>query len=204
MTPNESTGPGRMERKKEEMKKKIIAVTLRLLKQQGYDATTMEQIAREVDIAKGTLYNYFPVKEAIIDEHIKRTFREKNAERMLRLRELPDTRARMTAIFHELIAGVLANKEFFEKYIVYRMRNMVSFQQDDSEKSGFFLVAMEIIQLGQKDGEIRADLPPYVLGDLLEFAFVEVVKQCYLEPEGFSVDQAITQCVDLFIKGAQA
>ncbi|MBC9784244.1 helix-turn-helix transcriptional regulator [Heliobacterium chlorum] len=204
MPTNEPIGQGRMERKKEETKKKIIAVALQLFKQQGFEATTMEQIAREVDIAKGTLYNYFPVKEAIIDEHIKRTFRVKNAERMLRLQELPDTRSRMTVIFHELMEGVLANKEFFEKYIVYRMRNMVSFKQDDSEKSGFYLVAQEIIHMGQKGGEIRDDVPTHVLVDLCEFAFVEVVKQCYLEPEGLSVQSSIEQCIDLFIQGAKA
>ena len=30
---------------------------------------TMDQIAEEVDISKGTLYNYFPFKESIISEY---------------------------------------------------------------------------------------------------------------------------------------
>ena len=57
MTINEAIGETRMERKKAEMKQKIITVAMTLFKTQGVDATTMEQIAAEVDIAKGTLYN---------------------------------------------------------------------------------------------------------------------------------------------------
>ena len=203
MRMKESPAGSRVERKKEETKKKIIAVAMNLFKEQGFDATTMEQIARETDIAKGTLYNYFPVKEAIIDEYIKRSFREKNSERMLQLQKMPNTRTRMILLFSELIAGVQRAKDFFERYIVYRMQKMISFNQDDGEKSGFYLVGMKIIKLGQKSAEIRTDLPLYVLEDMLEFTFIAVVKQFYLEPERFNARAAIEQCVDLFINGAK-
>lgn len=112
---------------------------------------------------------------------------------------MPDTRSRIILIFSELMEGVQAGKEFFEKYLVYRMQNMVSFRVDESEKSGLYLIASKIIELGQKNGEIRKDLPLYILEDLLEFAFVEVVKQFYFDPDKFNASKAIEQCVDLFI-----
>jgi len=199
MSLKETSGGNRVERKKEETRKKIMDVAMTLIKRQGFDTTTMEQIAREADIAKGTLYNYFPAKEAIIDEYIKRSFREKNPDRMQQCRQMPDTRSRIILIFSELMEGVQAGKEFFEKYLVYRMQNMVSFRVNEGEKSGFYMIASKIIELGQKNGEIRKDLPLYILEDLLEFAFIEVVKQFYIEPEKFNACEAIEQCVDLFI-----
>ena len=60
---------GRRERKKQETKKNIIKIAMYLFRKQGFDETTMEQIAKEVDTVKGTLYNYFPVKESIICEY---------------------------------------------------------------------------------------------------------------------------------------
>lgn len=203
MIHRETPGGSRVERKKEETKKKILTVAMGLFKEKGFEATTMEHIANEADIAKGTLYNYFPVKEAIIDEYIKRTFREPSSDRISRIMGLPDTRSRLTLLFRELIEGVQRAREYFEKYIVYRMRNMVSFRQDDCAKSGFHLLAAEAIKLGQQNGEIRRDLPGYVLEDLLEFAFVEVVKQFYLEQENFNVDLAIRQCVEVFTNGVK-
>ena len=46
-----------------------------LFAQQGYEATSMEQLLARVGIAKGTLYYHFPSKEAIMDELIERRSR---------------------------------------------------------------------------------------------------------------------------------
>jgi len=200
----ESPVAGRVERRKEETRQKIISVATQLFREYGYDATTMEQIAEEADIAKGTLYNYFPVKEAIVDEYIKRSFKEKNPERILQLQRMADTRSRLTLVFRELTEGVQAQKRIFEQYIIYRMKFMVSVHQDDSEKSGFYLAGTEIIRLGQKSGEIRDDISDYILIELFEFAFIEIVKQIFMEPAGFNPDEIIARCVDLCIHGIQA
>ncbi|MFX4261513.1 TetR/AcrR family transcriptional regulator [Pelotomaculum propionicicum] len=201
MNKKDTSSGSRVERKKEVTRNKIISVALSLFKKQGFNETTMEQIARDVDIAKGTLYNYFPVKEAIVDEYIKRNFREKNQERIRELRRLHDTRARLTLVLGEMFEGVRAQKDLFEKYIIYRTKVLLSFHQDDSEKSGFHLAAAEIIELGQKSGEIRNDLPNYVLVELFEFAFIEAAKQFYLEPEKFNVRETVELCVDLCLNG---
>ncbi|MDT3698543.1 MAG: helix-turn-helix domain-containing protein [Thermincola sp.] len=199
----EVSSGSRVERKKEETKKKIINVAIDLFKQLGVNATTMEQIAREADIAKGTLYNYFPVKEAIIDEYIKRLSMEKNSDRISRLAKLPDTRSRLTASFGELIRGVQAQKEIFENYLVYQMKNTISFNKDAGEKSGIELLAAEIIKLGQESSEIRQDLPLEIMIDLFVFAFIEVAKQFYIDPDRFNASEVIEQCIDLFMDGAK-
>ena len=76
---------------------RIIAGAVGLFNQYGFDSVTMEQIAETVDIAKGTLYNYYPSKEAIINAFIQHTFQERNDDRISQLRQLPDTRTRLTA-----------------------------------------------------------------------------------------------------------
>ncbi len=45
---------------------RILETTLGLLKSQGFETTTTRDIAREAGIAAGTLFNYFPTKEAIV------------------------------------------------------------------------------------------------------------------------------------------
>ena len=71
MGPGETQGEGRMERKKRKTRQKIVIVAMDLIQRQGFDSTTMEQIAVEADIARKTLYNHFPVKEAIVDEYVR-------------------------------------------------------------------------------------------------------------------------------------
>ena len=203
MSHQEESGGSRVERKKEETKKKIITVAMTLFKEQGFNVTTMEQIAQEVDIAKGTLYNYFPVKEAILSEYIQRAFKEKNSARIMRLRKMPDTRSRMILILSELIEGVQGQKEIFEKYLVYQLQKIVSLHKDEHVKSGIRLLATEIIELGQKSGEVRNDIPLDILIDLFEFVFIEVAKLFYTEPEKFKPRESIEQCVNLFMNGVR-
>jgi AcrR family transcriptional regulator len=193
----------RVERKKEKTRQKIISISMNLFREQGFDSTSMEQIAKEVDIAKGTLYNYFPVKEAILSEYIQRSFEDRRAERILQLRKLPDTRTRVIWILSELIAGVRAQKDIFEKYLVYQIQNMISLHRDAGVKSGIKLLAREIIVLGQENEEIRQDIPLDILLALFEFAFIEVAQEFYMKPESFDAQVAIEYMVDLFMNGAR-
>ncbi len=193
----------RIERKKEKTRQNIITIAIDLFKTQGIEETTMERIANDADVSKRTLYKYFKSKEAIISDFIQRSFKGKNPERILRFRNEKNTRSRMIVVFNELIQGVREHKDIFEKYVVYRMQNMVSFYQDEGEKSGLYLLGLEIIRLGQESNEIRKDLPNYVVEDLFEFAFIEVVKQFYFEIDKFDQDLAIQQCVDIFIKAVK-
>ncbi|UNC92079.1 TetR/AcrR family transcriptional regulator [Candidatus Contubernalis alkaliaceticus] len=203
MSAEEKAGESRTERKKEKTRQKILTSAINLFKKQGIDVTTMEQIAEEVDIAKTTLYNYFSNKEAIISEFMQRSFKEKNFRRIMKFKDMPDTRSRMILIFEELIEGIQGHKEIFERYLVYRMQKVISFHQHEPDRSGFNLLRTEIIKMGQKDSEIRDDLPLHVLEELFEFAFIEAVKQFYIEPANFDGRQFIESCVDLFLNGAK-
>lgn len=50
-----------------ETKQKIYTTALTLFGQQGYKATTMRQIAKEVGVQQSAIYNHFKNKEAILD-----------------------------------------------------------------------------------------------------------------------------------------
>jgi len=197
----ESNGSSRMERKKNRTRKKIVQAALPLFQEYGFDATTMEEIAEQADVAKGTLYNYFPAKEAILSDYIQHAFQEKHDERIENLRKLPDTRARITRILEELIRGVQSQPEIFERFFAYRIRDIVSLRKAPEERSGIELLATEIIRLGQESGEIRTDLPFDMMEDQVEFVFIEVAKRFYLEPETFDAGEVIASSVDLFLNG---
>ena len=58
--------PGRREQQKEETRKRLLSTAIRLMKEQGFDALTVEAIAVAADVGKGTIYNYFRTKEDIV------------------------------------------------------------------------------------------------------------------------------------------
>jgi AcrR family transcriptional regulator len=57
---------GLRERKKQKTRDSIQRTALRLFEKQGYEQTTIEQIAAAVEISPSTFFNYFPTKEDVV------------------------------------------------------------------------------------------------------------------------------------------
>ncbi|MCX5423293.1 TetR/AcrR family transcriptional regulator [Streptomyces sp. NBC_00078] len=70
-SPADRPRPGLRERKKIKTREAIRAAAYGLIKEQGYDATTVERIAERAEVSPSTVFRYFPAKEDIVltDEH---------------------------------------------------------------------------------------------------------------------------------------
>ncbi|SEH49900.1 DNA-binding transcriptional regulator, AcrR family [Mycolicibacterium rutilum] len=66
------SSPGLRERKKLQTRARIRREAFRLIQEQGYQATTVEQISAAADISPRTFSRYFSTKEAVLlsDDHI--------------------------------------------------------------------------------------------------------------------------------------
>jgi AcrR family transcriptional regulator len=60
--------PGRRERRKDEVRQRLFRAALHLFGTRGFNATTVEDITRAVDVGKGTFFNYFHTKEMLLNE----------------------------------------------------------------------------------------------------------------------------------------
>jgi len=55
----------RRDRKAREMRRKILQAAHELFTTRGFDAVTMDDISHVADVARGTVFNYFPTKESL-------------------------------------------------------------------------------------------------------------------------------------------
>ncbi|HWM38173.1 MAG TPA: TetR family transcriptional regulator [Streptomyces sp.] len=62
---------GLRERKKEQTKRRIAAVALALFTERGFDAVTVNEIADAAEVAKATLFTYFPSKQSLVLQGVR-------------------------------------------------------------------------------------------------------------------------------------
>lgn len=154
--------------RKVQSREAILRVALRLFGNEGFHRTTMDRIARELGVTKGTLYLYFRNKEELylatlrhyVEQHIRliREAREAHAH----------PREALEAALQEF--GRFLRKRAHER--LFRMESLPGGQRllRRIKTEIYPLIRQvvetfsEIIQEGQQQGVFRADLDPLRVG----------------------------------------
>ncbi|WP_277835764.1 TetR/AcrR family transcriptional regulator [Speluncibacter jeojiensis] len=63
---------GRIARRRDRRKAEMVAAALEILSGGGYQGLRFEDVAERADIAKATLYHYFPSKDALVAEALEK------------------------------------------------------------------------------------------------------------------------------------
>ena len=199
----EQTALKRTERKKEATRKKIISTAIELFNSQGYDQTTVEQIAEEADVARGTIFNHFPVKEAMILGYVHRGLNDVAPKIVKEVEKLPDTRAQLVALFrlaNEWLENNL-NEDVTKRYMSYMNQTMLDTARNKELQSGYGEILKRIIGTGQVQGEIRRDIQAGTLANYLDWQ-ITLVMMGWLSHPGKSLLEMIEKMTDLFLNGA--
>jgi TetR/AcrR family transcriptional repressor of nem operon len=85
--------------RKTDKREKLIGAAKVLIHQQGFNLTTLADIAQEADVPLGNVYYYFKTKDAIGEAVIERRSAE-IAEYLAKLEENTDARARLISLLH--------------------------------------------------------------------------------------------------------
>ncbi|KJS66298.1 MAG: hypothetical protein JL50_12430 [Peptococcaceae bacterium BICA1-7] len=203
MTSGGDRSQTRWDRKKELTRTKIIDITISLIEKQGFEQTSMEQIAEEADLAKGTLYNYFPNKGAVLAAYAQRTVHNYEPVWQKIIDSNPDTRSRFEALLEFCYEWLLHNKNSFKIYLISRLHDKVSLWSDpEDQRSGIQGVYESIIRRGQEEGEIRKDITAEAMAALFHSNMAAVIMGWLMQGESFPIRLALTNTIDLFLSGS--
>ncbi len=118
MSEDDRPAVGLRERKKAKTKTAIQQHAMRLFRERGYHAATVEQIAAAAEVSPSTFFRYFPTKEDVVlydalDPLLLEAFRAQPAE----LSPIQALRGAMWAVFAELPAGELVVQQERDRLI---------------------------------------------------------------------------------------
>lgn len=186
--------PGRRERKRAQTLDLLADTAFALFQAQGYDSVTMEQIAAAADVAKGTLYNHFPVKEALLAHRFHREFAAGRIELRARIEAEPHFAGRLTAILEASAHWNRTRQEYLPHYFRYRFST-------STERSGIEEAFAALIAGGQLSGEVRRDLPAEQLAMMIKQLYFGAVWR-WLHVPGLDLDAEFAAVIDVFLNGA--
>jgi AcrR family transcriptional regulator len=202
---NKPSDGNRYERTKEKTRQKIIEVAINLFNKQGFDSTSLEQIAEKADVARKTLYNHFPAKESIILEYLQRLVIKRAPEVDRMIQAHADTRSRLVAVLNQLTewSREVMTTDIFRIYVSYQMQKIMTSPYEEIQRSGAKNFLAEIILLGQDSGEIRRDVPLEILVSQVDNIRVSAGMRLLTDPEKFTAHDYIKKSIDLFLCGAE-
>lgn len=146
-------------------REKIYQAAIKLIDRQGFEATTMEEIAAEVGMARASVFNHFPSKLIFLAEFFHRFNRQViDAASAARL---SGYRNRLEALFAAMGPVAHSNKPLVREIASLAMGHGPLAETEsevDDEMLAFFRA---LVREGQESGEIRGDIEIDFLADMM-------------------------------------
>jgi len=157
----------------EERRKEILETAERLFLTKGYTKTTVNDILKEIGIAKGTFYHYFKSKEEVMDEIIMRIIKE-DVTKAKRIVSNPDIPV-LDKLFKILMEQSPKSGDVKEKMIEqFHQPNNAEMHQKSLVQSIIHLspVLTEVLEQGIEEGIFSTPYPQETIELLLSSAQV--------------------------------
>jgi len=186
----------RRERKKRETRLRLMEAALQLFRQHGYDATTVEQIADAADVAKGTFFNYFETKEAILPSIAE--WRIQQLEKAL----LPEQGAPASPVARIKLALCLVAKDpLSDPLLTRRLFAAGMHRRGVHPVHALTNLLSEQVCQAQAAGEIRADLDPIYLSSVIRALFFQQIMMWHHGYRPITLPALLDQMVDMLLDG---
>lgn len=201
MTEQTATQPGRRERKRQQQLDHLADTAWELFEAEGYEVVTMERIAEVADVAKGTLYKHFPVKEALLRHRFHRELREGQAGVIPVIQAETPGAARLRRFLALSAEWSEQHRRYLLPYVKYRLAEP-HHPADESQRSGLERIFAALIADGQEAGCFRQDIDATVLAVYLEFLYLAALLRWLTDAAPGLADE-FDRMLDIFFNGLE-
>ena len=194
----------RRETKKRELREAIYETAMTLFLQKGFDNVTIEDITHQIEIAKGTFFNYFPNKESILLYFMRRHLDEVKDQIPRAIKEIKTTQQKLDHLF-SILAKMVVTNEPLVKWVLLESLRLRVYKKEKKEVSGKILQnVVEIIRQGQERGEIKKNMNPEKIAKILEsIFFFSAIRWLTFDRHTLLIDDVKEQ-VQYFFRGIEA
>ncbi|MEH0155533.1 TetR/AcrR family transcriptional regulator [Limibacter armeniacum] len=175
----------------------VLNAALELIVENGFHGTPMSKVAKQANVAAGTIYHYFESKEEMIDT-LYTTLKEEMGNALLRDDDTSlDYKERFYAFWQNLFLYFTQNPKEFVFLEQYANSPLISKSiKEDNVKH--YLPVIQFLEEGIKLGILREMdsklMTSLLYGNIISTAKLQLVEDYQISPE--LMNQAINSCWD--------
>lgn len=187
-------------KKKEQKKERIFKAALLEFSINGYENTSMDQIAIISNVAKGTLYYYFKNKEElfkyILEEGINILYKEAHES----VENISNPLEKIVLICEHQIKKALSNKAIFKMLIAELWGKQIRHEYLKEKIKKYIVEMSKIIEEGQKQKQIKPGNPLLmsynIFGAFISTGIYEIINTSII-----SEDEIIKNSINFMLNG---
>jgi AcrR family transcriptional regulator len=187
----------RRARARQERYDAAFAAAIALFIERGYDGTTMEAIADRAGVARASVFNYFPRKQAILAEWAAR--RRRSVRELIGARQIAE-RPVDTVLYAYMDAWADVNERMREETVACGLAALRD--TDLLTNSGLSHELEAYLSAALSRGELRPGLDAGQGGLLLAAGYFAVIRQWIAsDPAQFDLRGELRKLTELFLEG---
>lgn len=152
-----ATPIGRRERRKREVRERISSVARELFTKQGFEATTVDEIAQMADVAPATVFNHFQSKQTLLGSMTGEVVEHLHAMTLESLVGRGSSRERLRAFIARAARDIAENRDVARETLLEFMRLDATPDGPHPYLERLTEPFVNLIVEGQQAGEIRTD-----------------------------------------------
>jgi AcrR family transcriptional regulator len=193
------------EKKKIETKNKIFEVAGRLFKEKGFESTSIDEITEEAGIGKGTFFNYFPTKEALLlyfgeqmDELIYSSVENELGRSF-------STRDKIKNLLAFLAENYEKDKELTKLLVFEHIKhiNFTGLESDEDKKRRYRLIKIlsDLLEDGVKEGDVKSTIDAKKATETLIAIYLFSLMAWLKSESDYSFSRDISEKIELVFEG---
>ncbi|MDO9518162.1 MAG: TetR/AcrR family transcriptional regulator [Methanosarcinaceae archaeon] len=193
------------EKSKIETKNKIFEASGKLFKEKGFENTTVDEITTEAEIAKGTFFNYFPTKEALL-----LYFGEQ--KEVLIYNQIENDSVKNIPTKEKIKNILVFLAEYYEKdkeltkLIIFEYRRSIGYSglrsgEDKCRIHRLTKILHDLLEDGVKNGDVKSHFEVKKAAEILTAVYFHSLIVWLKSESDFSFSSDIFEKIDLLFEG---
>lgn len=184
----------------------ILDAARRVFAHSGFNQVTVDEIAEEAGVAKGTVYLYFPSKQELFREALRKGLMELHEQALLEIAAAGTNAGRLQAFIGARLRYFKENGDFFRIYYTEFANLKVRSSKSQPEFQDLYdeqvALLQSLIESGIRAGELRPMDPRKSAHLVYEYVRAAVAKHV-LEWQNEPIESTIALVFELVWKGIE-